>query len=288
MKHIFTVVKMKNIFGLFLLFLYLISFTSCQKEEVDFESVETEESTVVEGQIITSNGMPLANVDVMVDYFEGKWLAYSKTRHKAETKTDKDGKYRLFFLVKDDELETEKDKETDISKSYSLTFDLKSLNSKDYILPSDMQSVIISVDPPKSTPAEEVNTKINYYYSSFERKKTYTQHLYIPQKRDIQVTLKGFVPKPGDYFEVCSAFPYGGESVTDHLFPNTNYGYGRVDNYRFALYDAEERTYQVPCALNENNIITLIRKKNGEYTTEEHQLFVTQDTPESLTFDYSF
>jgi hypothetical protein len=281
-----AVMKTKNIFGILLLVLCAISLASCQKEEFDIETIETKESTVVEGAIVTSNGIPLANVEVKVDYFKDKWPAYSKIRHKAETKTDKNGKYRLFFLVKDDELETEKDRETGVSKSYSLTFDIKNINTKEYIIPSDMMSVITSVDPPKATPAEEVDTKIGYFYSSFERKKTYTQNLYIPQKRYIQVTLKGFIPQPGDYFEVCSAFPYGRESVTNHLFPNTNYGYERVGNYVFALYDAEEQTYLVPCALNENNIITLIRKKNGEYSTEEHQLFVTKDTPKDLTFDY--
>lgn len=278
--------KTKRIFGILLLFLSIISFASCAKEEFDFDSVETKESTVVEGTIISSGGLPLANVEVKVDYHEGKWLAYSKTRHKAETKTDKYGKYRLFFSVKDDELETEKDKEVGVSKNYSLIFNLLHLNTKEYIIPSDMTPTITSVDPPIAVAAEKADTKIDFFISSFERSETYTENLYIPQKRYIQVTLKGFIPSQGDYFEVESAFPYGWESADHYVFPNTNYHYGKVGHYMFALYDAEERTYQVPCALNENNIITLIRKKNGIYTTEEHPLFVTKDTPTSLTFEY--
>ncbi|MDR2968654.1 MAG: DUF4198 domain-containing protein [Tannerellaceae bacterium] len=89
--------KTKNLFGILLLFLCTISLASCQKEEWDIEKIETKESTVLEGMVITSDGMPLANVEVKVDYSEDKWLAYNKTRHKAETKTDKNGKYRLFF-----------------------------------------------------------------------------------------------------------------------------------------------------------------------------------------------
>lgn len=143
-------------------------------------------------------------------------------------------------------------------------------------MPSDMMPIITSVDPSIAKPAEKVDTKIDYHYASFERKETYMQNLYTPQKRYVQVTLKGFIPQQGDYLEVRSAFPYGGESVTSNLFPNTNYSYGRVENYLFALYDAEERTYQAPCALNENNILTLIPKKNGIPSTEEHQLFVTK------------
>lgn len=277
--------KTKNLFRVLSLLLCAINFVSCQKEEWDVDSRETEQSTVVEGVVVTSGSVPLANVKIRVDYSENKWLAYAKTRHKAEATTDKNGKYRLFFSIKDDELETEKDKELGVSKNYLLIFDMERLNSKEYIMPSDMVSTVISVDPPIAHPAEKVNTRIDYY-GSFERKKTYEQNLYIPQKRFIQVTLKGFVPQPGDYFEVCNAFPYGGESVTDHLFPNTNYGYAKVDNFLFALYDAQERTYQVPCALNENNIITINRKKNGVYSQEEHQLFVTKDSPQSLTFEY--
>lgn len=159
-----------------LLFFCMISLAGCQKEEWNIESVETEESTVVEGRVITSNGTPLANVVVKVDFH-----------------------------------------------------------------------------------------------------KTY-----------IQVTLKGFIPKAGDYFSVSSAFPYGFEmdSEQGHHFPDTPYGYGKMNDYLFALHDAEQKTYQVPCALNENNILTLIRKKDGVYHAEEHQLFVTEDTPENLVYEY--
>lgn len=271
-----------------LLFFCMISLSGCQKEEWNIESVETEESAVVEGRVITSNGTPLANVVVKVDFHKTKWLAYYKTRHKAETTTDKNGKYRLFFTVKDDELETEADKNSDVNKDYSLIFDMKNLDSKKYFMASDMVPIITSVDPPMAELAEEVDAKIDLFVSSFERGKTYTQNLYIPQKRYIQVTLKGFIPKAGDYFSVSSAFPYGFEMDPEqgHHFPDTPYGYGKMNDYLFALHDAEQKTYQVPCALNENNILTLIRKKDGVYHAEEHQLFVTEDTPENLVYEY--
>ena len=76
--------------------------------------------------------------------------------------------------------------------------------------------------------------------------------------------------------KVFSSFPYEGKS-TDHVFPGTNDSNGTVNDYTFALYDAEEKTFEIPFALNENNIITLLRKKNGVYTMEEHSLFVTQE-----------
>ncbi|WP_455628191.1 hypothetical protein [Parabacteroides chinchillae] len=39
--------------------------------------------------------------------------------------------------------------------------------------------------------------------------------------------------------KVFSSFPYEGKS-TDHVFPGTNYSNGAVNDYTFALYDAEE------------------------------------------------
>ncbi|MCD8165482.1 MAG: hypothetical protein LUE93_04760 [Bacteroides sp.] len=215
-------------------------------------------------------------------------MQYSKTRHKAETKTDKNGKYRVHFLIKDDEQQTERDKEASISKSYSLIFDLKNLNPEKYIVPDDMIVATLSVDPPITELAGEGKTTIRYGYS-FERGKSYTENLYIPQKKYIQVTLKGFVSQySGNYYDsfgIDIAFPYGGEGATDHSFPGTKYGYERINDL-FILYDQEERTFQIPFALNENNIITLTRRKDGVRSTEEYQLFVTEETPVNLVYEY--
>lgn len=278
--------KIKNSLALFLLFFCLISFAGCQKEEWDIDPGENEESTIVEGTIVSSGGIPLSNIEVKLDYNEDKWLAYAKVRHKGEVKTDKNGKYRLFFSVKDDEIRTEKDKELGINKDYSLIFDLKHLNGEEYIMPGEMESMILSVDPPIGKPVEPVKTALYRYISSLERKETYTLNLYIPQKRYIQVTLKGFVPQKGDYFEVSNTFPYVWETLLGNEFPDSTYEYKTIGDYRFTLYNAPERTFQIPCALNENNKLEVMRKKNGIYTTEQHTFFVTADSPENLTFEY--
>lgn len=283
-----NIMRVKNLFGIFLFFLPVISLVSCTKEEWDLEKEETEHSTVIEGTILTSGGMPLADINVKVDYSENKWLQYAKTRHKGETKTDKNGKYRLHFQIKDDEQETDKDKEFGVFKSYSLIYDLKNLNPKEYILPGDMIAIITSVDPPIAEPAEDIQPEIRYG-CTFKRSNTYTNNLYIPRKRYIQVTLKGFVPQQQndsfDYFKAYSSFPYGGES-TEYIFPGTNYKKEEVSDYMFTLYSVEEKTFEIPFALNENNIITLLRKKDGVHSTETYQLFVTEDNPKSLTYEY--
>ena len=54
--------KTKNLLKTLLLFLLITSLAGCQKEEFDFDSEETDQSTVVEGVFITSEGLPIANV----------------------------------------------------------------------------------------------------------------------------------------------------------------------------------------------------------------------------------
>lgn len=268
----------------------VIILAGCTKEEWNLTEEETPQSTVIEGSIISSNGAPIAEVEIAVDYHENKWLQYSKTRHKAVTKTDKNGKYRLYFTVKDDEISTEQDKEVGIDKSYSMDFDLKNLDRQNYILPQDMLVTITSIEPPIGELTSGTQNKITYWASSFERSKTYTENLYIPQKRYVKVTLSGFIPQQQgglyDHFGVSVAFPYGGENTTGYQFPGSRYGYGRIEDL-FTLYDKDQQTFDVPCAINENNIIKLRRRKNSVYSTEEeHKIFVTKDSPQSLTYQY--
>lgn len=281
----------KYILRTVLFFLSVISLTSCcSKEEWDLDKKETESSTIVEGVVLSSNGRPLANINVKVDYHESKWLQYSKTRHKAEVRTDKNGKYRLHFSIQDDELETDKDKELSISKHYSLIYDLKNLSSAEYILPNDMSITITSVNPPVGELTGGVEPVIRYCGLLFERSKSYNQNLYIPQKKFIYVTLTGFIPQllggHHDSFQLNVAFPYGSDNYpAERLFPGSKYGYGRI-NYLFGLYAEQEHTFKIPVAVNENNIITLERCKNGIYSTEEHQIFISQDSPNNLVYQY--
>lgn len=273
----------------FLLFLTcMVACAGCIRVETDFEP-ETEKSTVIEGKIITSNGEPVAGVKVKMDYHENKWLAYSKTRHKAETTTDKEGRYRLFFSVKEDERE-KADNLPEINKTYSLKFGLGHLDPEKHILPGHMTSLILSVNPPAAVLSEPINATIEFHQrpSSFSQAQTYTWNLLVPRKRFIPVTLTGFVPQQGDYFEVCSAFPYGRELPAESqtpLFPGTNYGYGHIGNYLFVLHDTQEKTFQVPCAYGDN-LLMLIRRKNGVFSTEEYPLSVSGETPDSLSFSF--
>lgn len=266
----------RKINGVLLLFLCSICLASCQKEEKDFLSKETEDCTVIEGIVQTTDGLPLAGIEVTADYHRNVWLYSYLVRHKAKARTGKNGKYRLFFYINDDEQKEEKD----VSRYFSLSVNLKQLDAKKYILPSNMgaeQSTNPSVDdtPPMIT------TSMN----SLERSTTYTKNYYIPQIRYIQITLKGFIPvRQNDRFELYSMFPYGGESNYKDKVLDTKYGIRTIQGMYYS--SSEEQTFEVLTALNENNVIRLIKCKDGVYTIEDHQLLVTKDSPKSLIYEY--
>lgn len=252
--------RVKDFCKAFCVSLCLMAWTSCDKEEWDFAEEETAESTIITGEVRSTGGEPLANVMVRVDYEEQRWLQLPNVRHKAEVKTDKKGEYRLHFQIKDDEMTEEEG----VSKYYYLAFDLKDLNPEVYVLPGDTEG--------------ELKTIVGFSYIPVEKASTYTYDVYIPRKRMIQVTLRGFVPEAyGDYIRLTNTLPYGSGTAC------ANKGYElRSDGY----YSGEERTFSIPFALDEENVVTVERVKNGVSSTEEHKILVSDNTPKSLTFDF--
>lgn len=96
--------KTCSFINFFWLMACVLCLVSCD-EENDFISGPTASSTMISGVARTADGTPLAGVKVSVDYNESVWLGQQTTRHKAEGITDKDGNYRLYFELRDDELQ---------------------------------------------------------------------------------------------------------------------------------------------------------------------------------------
>lgn len=277
--------RKKHLFGILSLCLSIVGLASCVKEEDDFLDGETENTTIVKGKIVTTDGEPLPNITVKVDYNEGKWLQYSKTRHKAEGQTDKNGIYKLEFYVKDDEMEKETDSESGVNRDFYLIVDMHSLDPKQYILPSDMSS-IFGADSPVAQPNPDVPPTIEAaFFPAPVRDTTYTENFYVPRKRYIKVTLKGFVPQQKNNFSVCTYFPWGGESDREDKMIDTPYDiqHCAVDVY---VATSAEQTFEVPFALNENNIIKVSKLKEGIYSEEDIPVYVTKDTPAELVYEY--
>ena len=240
--------------GMLMTFLSLITLTSCEKEENDFEEVPTESSIIIKGVVTTSNEKPLANVTVKLDYIE-QFSIMSETRHKAEVKTDNNGAYQLSFQLKDDELPDKN--EPDVARYFCLYFDLQHLPEDKYILPE--------------------NKPLLQYACNFEatdRGKTHEQDIYVPEKRMLEVTVSSDIPiRQSDEYVIRNTVPgYGTDEKKDILTP-------------INLYNGE-RTVQIPCALNDSNRISLRCRKEGrgwyEPVSAEQKLVITPNAPQSM------
>lgn len=253
--------------------------TGCTKEETDFSDCETPESVVIEGRLLTTNGEPLAGIGIRADYTRTVPMSSVTIRHKAAVTSDREGRYRLFFDLRDDELLDEEG----VSRLFSLSFDLASLDPERYLLPDDLTETILPTDPP-SAEASGAKPVLELYFRP-ERGGRYTQNCYIPRKQPVRITLRGFVSEaPGDRFSVSALFPYGPERDEPDKPLQTPYDIRRTGFYRYTASSAET-VVEVPFALGEENLLQLVRVRGGVGSTEVLPLFVTAGA-EPLTFDF--
>lgn len=250
--------------------------TGCVKEEEDYAREISKESTILEGKVLSLGGEPLAGVTVRADYHQSMWLAYHKTRRKAEVKTDQEGRYWLFFNIQEDELK----KEEEVTRYYTLTYDMSNLDPKRYLLLTDDHTV--SNEPGKAT-------GLSRFYYDLERGKSYTDSLYVSRRKDVRVTLKGVTrPKqesgpllPDNYFALSLDFPYGNTQPAETLE-----GASFVSIPYLQVEHDQEKTLLLPLALGEENRITLERMKEGVRTCETIHLHASEEMQQELTYEF--
>lgn len=256
----------------FFLFLFLVPvMTGCHDEEWDNEGGVG--NAVVGGVVTSSYGKPVKGVKLSVDYFKGDMLA-SVLRHKGEAVTDENGRYRITVNVRADEQGKE--------GGYSLNADLAALSPERYVMPNDFVAVF-TPDSPLPKP-QELTTKMSYTISGIAPNESRTQNIYIPQKRIVKVTLKGFTVGEGNSFEVQNSFSYGLELPLGEGTDGGKYAKSTADY--FFLRDKSEQMFDVPFAIGEENTVRILRKVNGKYTTNEEIIKVTENYPQSLTYEY--
>lgn len=257
-----------------LFFLLICCFMSCTEED-DFIPEPTPTSTFIKGTAKTSNGEPLANVIVKLDYTETVWLGPQYTRHKAEGRTDKNGNYQIFFELKDDELK-QNDLSENVFRQFLLTFDVNNLPKDAYIMPTDVNSN-----------NESQQLFFSYGNTFFNKGKSYEHHLYIPQKRWMEVTVVNNQPLGSkDKFAIRNWISYGGNHQ-----PNNSYFEGKLTfiDYPIELTKEKVQTFRIPCAVNDSNRIALgcMEGGSGSYATISpiQKIYVTKSTPESLLLE---
>ncbi|MDE5813414.1 MAG: carboxypeptidase-like regulatory domain-containing protein, partial [Muribaculaceae bacterium] len=165
---------MKKILYTVLFILVSIIATGCTEKD-DFIPEPTPTSVIVSGRVTTTAGKPLANIPVYIDFKRSFWLGPQNTLHKAKTKTDNNGRYRLFF-----EPEQLSGPESGASEGYHLYADLNDLSSKEYIKPNDL---------------DEDRKDIYWYgiYRELAQSENLEINLHFPRKKEVTAECRGFI-----------------------------------------------------------------------------------------------
>lgn len=248
---------------------------SCVKEEIDVVIPENADVTKVTGRIVTTDGIGLPDIKLELRYSKSttNFIDGSLSRLKASATTDKNGAYSLSLYLRDDELTFEED----YSKGYHITYDFNALDNKKYVMPGDLGHSGTSYTS----------------YVSLKRDTTYQSNFYVPRKRCIPVTLKGYKPSAIPSFTVYTTMPWGFEkNEVSFMRPEDETIDSKwtefscpIGAFRATHDDITFTT--IPFALNDTTIVTLWRiKEDGTGSFEHIKMHVSDTKPESLSFDF--
>lgn len=250
---------------------------SCQKEEVDMKIPEGETGTTVKGRIVTNGDVGLAGIRLEINYTRStpNILGGSLKRLKSTGTTDKNGAFSLSLYLQDDELT----KEEGYFKSYYLQFDMSALDREKYILPGDLDA-----DPADLT---------HMSYIELKRDTTYETNFYLPLKRYIPVTLKGYQRTNRTDFTVYTTLPWGFEKGNNYIgmqgeVIDTQWQERSCPIGLFRSEGGDVTFTNIPFALNDTTIVNVWRTYDDGTSGIEHvKIFVTETKPETLSFDFA-
>lgn len=237
--------------------LYAVLITLCSSvviacsEKDDFIPEPTPTSVIISGKVTTSSGQPLANIPVYIDYDKSYWLGSQTTIHKAKATTDSDGRYRLFF-----EPEKKSDHESGAFENYFLYVDLKSLSSKEFIMPGDYQ--------------ENTPTIYKYrIYKEFAQGENLELNLHFPKKKNVTAECRNFLAD--ESIEIRNEIPYG----VDYVYLGRN-----ID-----LDSGGNGMGNIPCAIGEVNKLSVISTYNIPEEIESREIVFEGKDDTAIVFD---
>ena len=241
---------MKKVLYAVLITLCLSMVTACSEKD-DFIPEPTPTSVIISGKVTTSSGQPLANIPVYIDYDKSYWLGSQTILHKAKTTTDSDGRYRLFF-----EPEKKSGPESGAFEKYFLYADLKSLSSKEFIMPGDYQ--------------ENTSTIYKYgIYKELAQGENLELNLHFPKKKDITAECLNFIAD--ESLKIRNEIPYG----VDYVSLGRN-----ID-----LDSGGNGTGNIPCAIGEVNKLSVLSTYNIPEEIESREMVFEGNDDTSIVFD---
>lgn len=247
----------------------IIALPACSKKTInDTDKPCTQNCTIVQGRFVTANNLPVPNVNIQGQYNVPGSSVFGggSTRLLVSTKSDQNGNYNQSFFIKDTE------SGVNAKGTFIFTIDDSELDVNKYIRTNNLVG--------NST------TSLGFsVYRIHNRDTVIRKNFYIPTKTYIRVSLNNFTPvQTGDYFEVRTHYPYGEETNITTPF-NTGYGTGSSGPGTFKAQSVNN-TLQVFAAGDEQNIIQILRRKNGVNTIEEHPFYIPVNNTIDLTFSY--
>jgi hypothetical protein len=247
-------------------FLLFLTFFSCSESLDDTHSVCTSDCTTLQGRFVTNNNIGISGVKVSIEFQKGGGIYPSYTRKIGEAFTNDEGYYHKQFYIKDSELGNSQ------TGFFMIFIDDSNLNVDDYILSDNLVGT--------ST------MSLDFGIPNISSRDTIIEHtFYLPKKAHIVVNLNNFIPiQNGDYFEVQTFFPYG-QKVGLNDFLNSEYstGFSGFGTFRADNINSQHEPF---VAENDQNVIRIVRRKNGINTIEDFPMFVPSDNTIELNFDY--
>lgn len=244
-----------------ILFLGLIlTLNGCFKSDDDTKDFCNSDCTLIEGSFVTKNNTPVSGINLSLAYDISAPPFSGSTRKIRETKSNQQGNYKMEFFIKDSEIGNNEG-------FFKLLVDLSNLDDNKYLIPDNL---------PLLEAIYEINRRDTIIKKSF----------YIPTKAHITINLENFNPiQEGDIFKIQTLFPYG-LKIGQNTLLDSQYRAGMTgfDDY---IAIAENQSFSnVVVAENENNIIRIIKIKNGVAEPEDIQVFVPERNDINLTFEY--
>lgn len=241
---------MKNFLHTVLVSICLIIVSACTEKD-DFILEPTPTSVIISGTVTTTSGKPLANIPIYIDYNKSYWLGSQTTLHKAKTKTDSNGRYKLFF-----EPEKKSDPSAGASESYNLFADLNGLSSSEFLKPSDFDESMNSL-------------YMCTIYRELAQSENIEINLHFPKKKEVKAECRNFLAD--NRLRIRNEIEFGAN-------------YESLNRMVDLDSDGNGSTI-IPCAEDGINTITIISDQNilEEIETKEFVFANNHDT--SILFD---
>lgn len=241
-------------------------FTSCEKTEDNTNDDCTSNCTTLRGRFVTLNNAPVPNIKVSLNYeISGLGFGGGYTRKIISTESDQNGSFYKNFFINDKELGNT------TNGSFQFNIDDSNLDVNKYIRTNNFT---------------DMRTEIGFsIYSITTRDTIIDKTYYIPKKAYIKVNLNNFIPiEADDFFEVRTFYPFG-TKIGKNDFLNSEYstGFSGYDNWTATKLNNRLNVF---VAEGENNVIRILKRKNGVYSFEDFPMIITANNPIELTYNY--